>query len=284
MRRITILLFLITSITQLGCTALLFQPVKEFRPLPQSVLDNVQDYEFASFDGTQLHGWYLPSRLDPQQPEHTVLFLHGNAINVSSHIGGVFWMPDEGIEAYIFDYRGYGKSKGIPYLEGVLLDINAAIEYTLSQMPEDEKLWIVGHSVGASMGIYSVSQSKHKQRIAGYIAVSPFSDYRKITQEFLARNWITWMFQWPLSFFMNNDFSPFKYVQDIYPVPIYIIHGKQDDIISYEHSLKLYEKARQPKYLKIFEAKHNNIFAYPDVKQQIVTYLDEASVHMQDTN
>jgi len=268
-----IILLLCITVLFCGCTSILFQPVKEHQPLPKIILEEKQDFEFNSFDNTLLHGWYFPSRKNPQKPKHTVLFLHGNAINISSHVGGIFWMPDFDIETYIFDYRGYGKSENIAYLEGILMDVEYAIGYVLSRLEKGQKLWIIGHSIGASLGLYTASQSMFKNRIQGFIAVSPFSDYQKVAQDFMSRNWGTWLFQWPLSFTINNDYRPIKFIQELSPIPVYFIHGKNDNIIESYHSEVLYEKAEPPKEIQLFDTKHNDIFANRNVKEYIVEIL-----------
>jgi len=276
------LIFIVVILHLTGCTSLLFQPVKKHADLPVQVLNNVEDFTFKSIDGTNLHGWYLPSRSNPKKPKHTVLYLHGNAINISSHLGGVYWLPEHDVEAYIFDYRGYGKSEGIAFLQGVLADIDAALTFVAERTPAERKVWVIGHSVGASMGIYSLSQFKAKDRLSGFISVSAFSDYHEITQEFLSRNWLTWSFQWPLSYTINNEFSPKEYINEINPLPIYLIHGNQDNIISPRHSKVLYEKASNPKSLHLVDAKHNDIFVHSNVKNYVLNILNGNNAALSD--
>ena len=127
--------------------------------------------------------------------------------------------------------------------------------------------------MGASLGTYVLSQSPHKNRIAGFFAVSPFSDYRQITRDFLSRNWLSWSFQWPLSLTINNDYSPADYVRKISPISIYLIHGSKDAIIDVAHSKKLFENALDPKAISIFESSHNDIFAQKAVQHYIKSII-----------
>lgn len=268
--RLLICVFLLVSVS--GCTALLFQPVKEHAPLPQVVLEDIQDFYFPSYDGTQLHGWYIPAKKD-LNTSLTVLFLHGNAYNMSTHLGGAYWLSELGVDAYLFDYRGYGKSEGIAFLDGIVGDIDAAIKYVSDKIGDDHKLWVIGHSIGASMGIYSLSQSQYKSHVAGMISVSAFSDYREVTREFLSRNWFTWMVKWPLSFAMDNTYRPLDYVSAISPLPVVFVHGLEDDIIDSHHSKALFEAAKPPKELRMFSGKHNDIFLNPEVRNYIFSSM-----------
>ena len=72
----------------------------------------------------RLHGWFLPAQIPSRG---TILFLHGNAENVSTHIGSVAWLPAEGFNVFLIDYRGYGLSEGVPTLDGLHRDVEAAI-------------------------------------------------------------------------------------------------------------------------------------------------------------
>src|SRR5438128_400135 len=75
-------------------------------------------------DGLELYGWFLPAK---GSPLGTILHLHGNAENISTHFAGVAWMPARGFNVFVFDYRGYGASEGQPDLEGAQKDIDAAM-------------------------------------------------------------------------------------------------------------------------------------------------------------
>ena len=101
---------------QLGaCTSLLFYPQRELVLTPDRVGLAYRDVWFKAADGTRLHGWFLPAGMNVVRGEAcTVLFLHGNAENISTHIGNVAWLPGKGYNVFLFDYRGYGRSAGEP--------------------------------------------------------------------------------------------------------------------------------------------------------------------------
>lgn len=254
-----------------ACTELMFQPSKQLLPLPKELNIVKEDFYFASKDGLRLHGWHLPTT---EKFKKTVLFLHGNAINISDHVAAVYWLPAYGYDVYIFDYRGYGNSDGVANLEGVLGDIDAAITYVTDEVGEDNQIVVMGQSIGASMGVYVLSGSKRKARISAFFSVSAFSDYRQVTRDFLGKHWSTWLFQWPLSYTIDNDYRPLDYIADLSPIPVYVLHGERDDIISVDHARKLYEAAKQPKSLFILNGGHNNIFTLAENRKVIVNLLD----------
>src|SRR5262245_9102597 len=63
------------------------------------------DYEavtFASRDGTQLSGWFIPAsgHRDPRIAKGTVVHFHGNAQNMTSHWQFVSWLPKRGYNLF----------------------------------------------------------------------------------------------------------------------------------------------------------------------------------------
>ena len=65
-------------------------------------------------DSVNLSAWYVPAR-----DESGLLFCHGNAGNISHRLDSIRIFHDLGLSVLIFDYRGYGKSKGSPTEEGI---------------------------------------------------------------------------------------------------------------------------------------------------------------------
>lgn len=62
-----------------------------------------------------------------------VLFLHGNAENISTHIGSVLWLLQSGYQVFALDYRGYGLSTGTPAVPQVFEDIRSSAQWLSTQ-------------------------------------------------------------------------------------------------------------------------------------------------------
>jgi len=266
---------LVPIIVNSGCTNFIFQPTKTLYQLPPKLHIEHHDINFSSADGTPLHGWYLPSKIPAKQ---TLLFLHGNALNISSHVSAVYWLVDYGYDVYIFDYRGYGHSGGFVSLDGAIADIESAIKYVDQHKRVDGKFILFGQSLGASMGIYALSHSAYKKDIAAYLSLAAFADYREVSRDFLSRSWLTWMFQWPLSLTINNDYRPLDNIAEIAPIPVYILHGKDDKSIELKHAQALFAAALQPKYYVILDNDHNTIFLSLENRRRILAILDKITL------
>ena len=239
-----------------GCTQLMFLPTSQHILTPDKINLAYQDHYFPSSDGTQLHGWWLPAQ---GKPHATVIYMHGNAQNISNHLGNAYWLPANGVNLFIFDYRGYGHSSGQASLPGAIADIDAALQQAL-QLSDDTPLIVMAHSLGAAMAIHSLAHSTTKPHIKGAILASAFSDYQQVAREVMAQAWLLWPFQYPLSWSFDNRYSPLNSVAMLAPIPQLYLHSPQDTIIDIRHSEALFAKARPPKHLERVKGGHNQIF------------------------
>ena len=110
-----------------------------------------EDIWFEAQDGTRLHGWLFAH----QQPRATVLYLHGNAGNLS-HRGSLLALLRNQLEISIFipDYRGYGRSAGTPTVSGVLADARAARKaLALRQKVAEADVMLMGRSLGGAIAV-----------------------------------------------------------------------------------------------------------------------------------
>ncbi|MGE5190287.1 MAG: alpha/beta hydrolase, partial [Gemmatimonadota bacterium] len=143
-----------------GCDSYFFYPTKG--DLPNPALEGVarEDVFFRAPDGVTLHGWLLRPE---GTPLGTVLFLHGNAENVSTHVNAVLWLVRSGYRVFLFDYRGYGRSEGSPTMAGVHLDALAAIDALFGMKEVDgDRIVVLGQSLGGAVAVYAVAHSPHK--------------------------------------------------------------------------------------------------------------------------
>ncbi len=256
-----------------GCSSLFFYPQRELinNPFLQDV--DYRDIFFKTSDGLKLHGWFLKSK---ERSNGTVLFLHGNAENISTHVNNVLWLVDNGYDVFIFDYRGYGKSEGHASLKGVHIDAGSALE-TLFSLPYTNKKRIIvfGQSLGGAIAVYTVANSPHKNAVDALILDSAFSGYRTIAREKLAAVVITWPFQYPLSFLVSDYYSPVRWIKKVNPVPVLLLHGDKDTVVAVHHSRIIYNEALPPKELWVLEVKgHIAGVRDKDVRGRLLNYLE----------
>jgi fermentation-respiration switch protein FrsA (DUF1100 family) len=254
-----------------GCTSVFFYPQQN---LVRTPADMGLEYSNIYIDGPagDIHGWFLSAK--GEGSSGTVLFAHGNAENMSTHIGGVSWLPEAGFNVVIFDYRGYGMSAGEPSPEGVVQDLQVMVQY-LQQLPEVRASGMVvyGHSLGGSAAISAVAGLQNKTAICGLVTESAFSDYRRIARDKLSSFWFTFPLQWLPYILIINSPNPLRDIARISGTPVLVIHGRNDEVIPFPHGEALYAAANEPKNSWWLQNKLHNQGMDNEQRQQFVKYM-----------
>jgi len=223
-------------------------------------------------DNTQLHGWFIPA----QAPlKGTVYFLHGNAENISTHLQNVYWLPQEGYQVFLIDYRGYGLSEGAPSLPGALIDIKTGFNW-LTQQPEvlEKPLFLLSQSLGASMSVHFVANSDSaKANLSALVIDAAFTRYSDIVQHIANKSWITWALQYPASWVMIRGYDPIDHIAAIAPLPLLLIHSQDDNVIPFDHSTLLYVKTGEPKFKLNTKGPHAATFNNPKNRAALLRFF-----------
>lgn len=265
-------LLLVMCVVLCGCTSVFLQPnrVQYFADRPLETPS--EDVWITAPDGNNLHGLYLPAH---GRPRAVVLYLHGNAENLSSHVHAVRWLPAQGYSVLALDYRGFGRSQGKATVDTVHEDAEAALAWLVAHLRDaDTPLIVYGQSLGASVAIRWVADSPLRDKVTAVIAESPFASYRGIAREKLSQVWLTWPFHWPLSLLISDRYAAIDVVDRISPIPLLLIHGERDPVVPSRHSQRLHAAAHAPKNLWLIpNAGHINATAQEPVRQRLLLFL-----------
>jgi uncharacterized protein len=277
--RKTALLFLLValSLSCQGCVGgMFYHPDRMVYDTPDRYGLTHGEVTFQSRDGTRLSGWFIPA---VGKPRGTVIHFHGNAQNMTAHFGFVSWLPAQGFNLFVFDYRGYGKSSGNPDRQGVYEDSLAALDY-LDKRPDvdHDRLLVLGQSLGGVNAIVALGSSPRKG-VRAVAIDSAFSSYRGIVRDKIADMPLLSWLRWPLSYLLIGDrLSPEDYIGNIAPTPLLLMHGTADATIPYRHGKRLFELAGEPKRLWTIEVgDHAGALADPGspYRQRLVDFFDE---------
>ncbi len=266
------LAFLVITLT--GCTQLIFQPHKPHLNDPAKLGIQVESHYFTTADGLRLHGWLLPAVGD--EVKGNILFLHGNAENISTHIGSVWWLPQHGFNVFIFDYRGYGHSEGEPSLDGLITDFNAALKTFIGFEGIREKGVVVfGQSLGAAVTISALTRMPEREMIRGVVIEGSPTSFRDLARELLAKSWLTWPLQWPLALTIDDRYRPVDEIGKLEGKPLLIIHSRSDEVIPFHHGEQLFAAAREPKtFWPIAQVRHIASFVDEQNQLRLIDWLN----------
>lgn len=220
----------------------LFYPTRSTDIYPDRLGLNFEEVFFYSSDKVKLYGWFIPSK----KARYTILFCHGNAGNISHRVEKVKFFNQLGCNVFVFDYRGYGKSKGSPSENGLYRDARSAYAYLLNKGINANSIIGYGESIGGAV----VTDLASENKLAGFILDSTFSNVEDIVK--LSYHYIpSWAF--------SSKFNSIYKIKSI-NMPKLIIHSINDEIVPFELSRKIYNASPEPKDFLQIRGGHNSCF------------------------
>lgn len=237
--------------------SIIFHPTRTYhKPLP---FLEIEEIFINTADGEKLHAWWRGT----EEGEDTIIFLHGNAGNLSHRVERVRLFERMGYNSFLIDYRGYGKSSGkIKSENDIYVDAEAAYNYVLRErgIPE-ENIILWGRSLGGAPAI-DLAQNK---KIKALVCESTF---------FSAVDLGETLFPYlPVDRLLKYRFENNKKIKKV-TAPILIIHGEEDEVIPYQQGRRLYQAAPEPKsFIKIKKGRHNTS-KLGEYKDQIKDFLE----------
>jgi uncharacterized protein len=180
-----------------------------------------------------------------------VLHCHGNAGNIADRVPHARLLSAAGFDVLLFDYGGYGRSRGRPGEHATYADAHAARETLLAREGVDAaRVLYLGESLGAAIAL----QLALAHPPAGLILQSPFTSVRDIAR-----------FHYPYvpRALVPNAYPSLDRIADL-RTPLLILHGARDTIVPLLHGEELFQAAPQPKRLEVFPAAgHNDMLGGP---------------------
>lgn len=232
-----LLLILLMYISQSG---MMYHPVKEIHQTPSVLGLDFEDVRFSTKDGVTLHGWHVPAA----DARGTVLFSHGNAGNISGRLETIRILHGLGVNVLMYDYQGYGKSKGSPSEEATYKDVMAAWEFlTEEKNIPGSKIVLMGRSLGGGVAAWLATKTEP----AGLILESTFTSAKDLAAELYPIFPVRWL--------MKFEYPTQQYLQAI-SVPVLVLHSKHDGLIPFHHGRELYESASDPKTFFEMQGSH----------------------------
>jgi len=266
--RVNLLFALVLSFFFHGCASHFFHPDHTRYRTPKFYELNYDEVYFASADKTPLHAWHIY----PKTESKGLLFVaHGNGQNLSAHFISWVWLLEAGYEVFIFDYRGYGESKGEISLSGSIEDTQAALDYV--QKSYSKAFYVCGQSLGGTMLLNALA-NRDNSHIKAVIIDSTFTGFSDIASEKMDNIILTWPFQWVPKLSLRDDYDAKDRVKKINK-PLLFIHGSSDMIISPNHSWQLFELASTPSEIWLVkEADHIQSIQNIAVQKDFLEFLE----------
>ncbi len=217
-----------------GCstveTALLYQPTpgapKYDEPPPP-----IQDLELSMADGTKIHARWAPH----PKASGAVLYCHGSGGNIESYSTAVreIW-ENLGESVLIFDYPGFGYSKGTPSEASCIAAGDTAYDWlTQKQKIPVGRIVLMGQSLGGAVAVDLASRHDYR----ALVLMRTFTSVPDVADD-----------QFPLLFsapFVTNQFNSIEKIPRC-KQPVFIAQADKDRIIPFRHGERLYKACTAP--------------------------------------
>lgn len=259
-----------------GCSSVLFYPEPGQPFTPERARLAFHELALTASDGTRLHAWWLPAK-PGVEVKGTVLHLHGNGGNMAWHLGASYWLPEQGYQVLMLDYRGYGLSEGKPGLPQVYLDIEAAMDW-LDEAPQVQgrPRVLLGQSLGGALAIhYLAAHPEQRKRFDALVFDGVPASYRQVGRFALGTAWLTWPLQVPLSLLVPDGDSAIRSIERLDTPPKLFFHSIDDALVPLDNGLQLYRHAPPPRVLQLTRGNHVQTFADPTWRQVMLRFLDD---------
>jgi len=240
-RRVVLFLALLFSVLQSGCSGLLYHPTEKTYFSPGQWGLEQEELWIGP-----LHAWRFRSQ--QKRSRGLVVLFHGNAENLTSHFSSLAWLPREGWDYLIFDYRGYGRSGGQPDPKSTVEDGLRVLNWALSQQVP---LVLLGQSLGGAVLLRTLEDAESSQQVSQLERVklvaieSSFRSYQEAGQSVLAQAWLTWPFQWLSRLLLSDEFAASG--QWKRPYSWLVIHGSEDQVVAPRLGRQLFDSLPEPK-------------------------------------
>lgn len=228
-------------------TSMIFFPEKNHYEKPADHGFVHEEVELYTVDQARLHGWWIKHK----SPFHAgaLLFLHGNAGNISHRLYKIKGWVESGFDVLLLDYRGYGSSGGkIERQEDIVCDAHAAMDWIrdVKKIPVSKMVFY-----GESLGTYPAIRLGAETKAASVVLEAPFTSFIDLGRVHYPLV--------PAALLRSFAFANNKYISAL-KTPLFILHGTQDEICPYNMAGELFELAPEPKgFLSIRGGTHNDL-------------------------
>ena len=221
----------------------LYFPVRELDATPADYGLRGEEITVTASDGVALHGWWIRS-----EGRQAVLLFHGNAGNVSHRLDRAKLFVDRlGVDLFLVDYRGYGRSQGKPSEAGLYRDGLAIYEAARSRGFAPERIVLMGESLGCAVAV----EVALARPAAGVALETPF-----LSVPALARK----HYPFVPTFLIRSRYDTESKIRRV-TLPKLFLVAERDEIAPARHGRELFELAAAPKELFVIPgAGHNDTY------------------------
>ncbi len=233
-----------SALDQPGISMNAFYPRPNWSATPPGATDHV----VTVAEGVTLSCRFFPVGKDAP----TILFFYGNGETATDYNGIAPFYNQVGVNFFVSDYRGYGRSGGTPAFTTVLADSHLVLDYAARMLADDGftgKLFVMGRSMGRHSA-FELAANRGNQ-LAGIIIESG----RPILGNFV--------YGLPPQQAEALEAAYLAKVSSI-TIPSLVIHGEQDALAPVQQAVQMHQcfQSSEKRLLTVPGAGHNDLLYY----------------------
>jgi len=243
-------------------------------------------------NGIKLSGeLYLPGD-DKSLPYPTVVICHGIPSGVMDpddpgYPALALEISHRGFAVAIFNFRGCGLSGGNFDLGGWKQDLNVVIDYLWALEETDRShLFVLGFSGGAAISVCQAAQDK---RLAAVAACACPAKFQRLSDAAISGETIEYFRR--VGIIRDKDFpsdigkwlegfkqvNPLECIARISPRSVLLVHGSQDDLVRIADAKKLFQRALEPKQLRIIKGAGHQLRLDEQLMAEVIGWFESLS-------
>lgn len=220
----------------------LYFPTRELSATPGAFGLRADELSLLTEDGVRLHGWWIKG-----VGGRALLFFHGNAGNIADRLDRARVLNERlGLDVFLVDYRGYGRSQGDPSEEGLYRDARTVYAEAQARFRPDQ-IVLFGESLGSAVTI----QLATERPSAGVVLETPFLSVPAMARKH---------YPFVPAFLIRSRFDNEGKIGAV-AVPKLFLLAERDEVVPIEQGRRLFELAPEPKSLFLIPgAGHNDTY------------------------
>jgi uncharacterized protein len=188
-----------------------------------------------------------------------VLYFHGNMRNVERYAPFTEPFTRSGYEVWMVDYPGYGKSTGKRSEQVLYQDALFVYQHAVGE-EQPSHIIIYGRSIGTGVASYLAAHRPCRQ----LVLETPYYNI-----DALARHYFPIYPVMPLTKYS----FPINRCLPRVPAPVTLLHGTDDEIVPYRHSVRLKKENPKITLITVPKGKHNNLHDFSAFQQALQQLL-----------
>ncbi len=192
--------------------------------LPERLPEGIEHLELS--DG---YGLFLNAAQQVTDRRPVLIFTHGNGETAYAWRDAFGEILDAGISVLLVEYPGYGGASGRPSLGSITRTMHAAYDAIVAR--EDVKPEAI-IAYGRSIGGGAAAILARDRPIVALGLESSFSSMAELVRDHGFPRWL-----------LRDRYDNLRIVQHL-TIPIFVFHGRRDEIIRFDHATRLENAAR----------------------------------------